>query len=91
MSKHKCPKCGQPLQRVGMYYCTSCDFWFEEIDFLPQDVEYDEDCKKCSYLAETPFKKNNKTVYVCNKLGAPRIMEKMRDFRGCELIDRIQD
>lgn len=81
-----CLKCGNQLIKSGMFWCNSCKLWFEEIDFLsPEEKEkLNEDCKKCTSLAKTEFKKNNLTVFVCNSFKSTRIMEKIKDFRKCK-------
>lgn len=80
----RCPRCNNETIKNGLFYCIKCQSWYEEIDFLPKNVKYNEDCKLCYYLVETKFKKNNQILFYCNSLKTQRIMEKLRDFRKCK-------
>ena len=78
-----CPLCNRELIERCMYWCFNCKKWFEDIDFLDLEVKIDEDCKKCEWLVETEFKKNDLTLFYCNNTKADRKVEKIRDFRKC--------
>lgn len=79
-----CPICNKDLTiPADLYWCYNCKKWFEDIDFLDSEIEIDEDCKKCEWLTETAFKRNNLTVFYCNNMKSERKMEKIRDFRKC--------
>jgi len=87
IEKKFCPICNNELATICIYWCYKCKKWFEDIDFLDPEIKFDEDCKKCSWLAETGFEKNNLTMFVCNSLKSKRKMEKIRDFRRCKEFD----
>ncbi|KKN00227.1 hypothetical protein LCGC14_1139990 [marine sediment metagenome] len=78
-----CPICNRKLSNIGIYFCNKCNKWFEDIDFLEPGTKIDEDCKKCAWLTETDFKKNDQTLFYCNNLKTNRQMEKINDFRRC--------
>ena len=93
-TEKECPVCKTEISLYGLYWCNICKKWYEEIDFLNPDEEYDEDCKKCYYLAKTKFKKNNQFLHYCNSLDSlrenpNRRTEKIRDFRKCSAIKYI--
>ena len=82
-----CPICSSEVVLISIYWCGKCGRWLEEIDFLDlSKEEIDEECKKCDYLAETNYKKNDMTIFYCNSFGTERLMEKLRDFRKCSKI-----
>ena len=85
-----CPVCSQNLlNSTGGYWCFNCEKWFEDIDFLDSEVKIDEDCKKCKWLVETAFKRDDLTVFYCNNMKTDRRMEKTRDFRKCDEFKEI--
>jgi len=89
MNQKKCPTCNVILNyNTNLYWCYNCKKWLEEIDFLTEAEreKCDSDCRLCSWLVETAFKKNDQTIYYCNNMKTDRAMEKMNDFRKCSEI-----
>lgn len=86
-----CPICNNNLMEIILYWCFNCEKWFEDIDLLDSGEEINEDCKKCEWLTETTFKKNNLTLFYCNSLKTNRRMEKIRDFRRCKEFNEYKE
>ena len=89
MENIHCPMCKKQLTNLGIYFCNKCNKWFETIDFLEFKNQINKDCKKCTYLTKTDFKKNNQTLYYCNNLKTNKEMEKINDFRKCNYFNEV--
>lgn len=87
----ECPLCkSHSIIYRELYYCLNCLHWFEDIDFLSKEEQEkaDKGCLECKKLAKTKFRKNNIPLYYCNSLKSNSKVEKIKDFRKCEFIER---